>query len=76
MKTLDRLDHEEAREGLALFSGRKPRRKGVTLTLFLQLQRTWSPRPSCADATLRKEAERIANDVAAKLSETIARCWS
>ena len=32
----------------------KSRRKGVTLTPSWQLQRTWSPRPSCADATLAR----------------------
>ena len=75
MKTLDRLDHEEARQALALFSQMEAEAKGRDVDAW-QLQRIWSPRPSCADADFRKEAERIADDVAAKLSETIARYWS
>ena len=54
MRTLDRLDHEEARQALALFSRMEAAAKGRDIDAILQLQRTWSPRPSCADATLAR----------------------
>ena len=50
MKTLDRLDHEEARQALALFSQMEAAAKGRDVDAILAA----SPRPSCADATLAR----------------------
>ena len=75
MKTLDRLDHEEARQALALFSQMEAAAKGRDVDA-IAASTNMVAETILRGCDSRKEAERIAHDVAAKLSETIARYWS
>jgi endonuclease III len=75
MKTLDRLDHEEARQALALFSQMEAAAKGRDVDAILAASTNMVAETILRGCDSRKEAERIA-DVAEKLSETIARYWS
>jgi len=72
MKTLDRLDHEEARQALALFSQMEVAAKGRDVDAILAASTNMVAETILRGCDSRKEAERIADDVAAKLSETIA----
>ena len=76
MKTLDRLDHEEARQALALFSQMEAAAKGRDVDAILAASTNMVAETILRGCDSRKEAERIADDVAAKLSEPIARYWS
>jgi len=76
MKTADRLDHEEARQALALFSQMEAEAKGRDVDAILAASTNMVAETILRGCHPRKEAERIAEDVAAKLSETVARYWS
>jgi hypothetical protein len=76
MKTLDQLDHEEAREALALFSQMEAAAKGRDVDAILAASTNMVAETILRGCDSRKEAEWIADDVTAKLSETIARYWS
>jgi len=76
MKTADRLDHEEARQALALFSQMEAEAKGRDVDAILAASPNMVAETILRGCHSRKEAERIAEDVAAKLSETVARYWS
>ena len=76
MKTLDQLDHEEARQALALFSQMEAAAKGRDIDAILAASTNMVAETILRGCDFRKEAERIADDVAAKLSETVARYWS
>src|SRR6476620_11519798 len=62
MKTLDRLDHEEAREALALFSRMEAAAKGRDIDAILAASTNMVAETILRGCDSRKEAERIAND--------------
>ena len=65
MKTLDRLDHEEARQALALFSQMEAAAKGRDVDAILAASTNMVAETILRGCDSRKEAERIADDVAA-----------